>query len=164
MTTINLPFFVFETLHTLNRVLEVVFRSNPENNTYLSRVFIPRKIEMKKVEPRSDGSEFADKIAMWANGVYVYAVSEGYSDTRYGDQHHTMTVQIKVRRYGCRKGFLIFEVPLDDVLFAEMYRERIETIEQIPEPRTLGGDEEWILGTKARQEAALRVIRNLLAS
>lgn len=159
MKKINLPFFVFEVLQTVNMVLEVIFRGNPENKTCLPRVFTPRSIEAKSIEPSSEGSEFGFKVSFWANGVYIDAVSEGYDSQAYGDVHRTKAVRIRARRHGSQQGFVVLEVPLEDLLLAEKYA-RFEA-DCLRHGVTIP---DVIVAARARQQAALQVIHDLLKS
>lgn len=118
---INVPFFVFDVQWTVASILEVIFRSNPFNKTRLDRIFVPRSIETKEAKSSyKDG--FASAVKMWANGVYINAVSEGYSDTQYGNHYRTVVVTIKTQKFRVWDSagrWVRFDVPVRDILQAE---------------------------------------------
>lgn len=151
---ISLPFFVFETLSTINSVLRLIFRDKPENLTWLWGAFIPRKIETIKL--RQGSAEWAVRIKFWSNGVYIDAVSEGCADIPH-DQYKTVSLKIRAKRIngykfaGPRRNWCEFEVPISDILQAEN-----NSADRISE------DQPEQVEARKRQTAAIKAIHNLL--
>ena len=146
---ISLPFFVFETQLTINAILKVIFRSNPQNDTRLPDVFVPRKIETIRLLPGED--QWSVRIKMWANGVYVDAVSEGCADSHYGDQYRTASLSFKVHRYMAPQAMVIIDVPVSEILQAEK-----KSADGISE------DDPQQIEARKQQKAALQVIHRSL--
>jgi len=115
---ISVPYIVWEAQRELIKVLAIIFRNHPENNTYLDETFTPRKIETRRVPSTGDES-YEEHIRMWANGVYITAIASGWE--RY--EMEVSYLQFRVRRHNCRgwAEFKIFVGGGNSFLVAEHY-------------------------------------------